>query len=118
MIGYSEDGNYFAFEQFGIQDGSGFAFSDVFVIDLVNDKWTAGSPFEVEAEDEAAFTGRGSARSAEHGAGRVRPAQDRRAGADPVADRRGRGDRDGQARPLVDAGLLRRRRQHRPMRNR
>ncbi len=52
MIGYSEDGNYFAFEQFGIQDGSGFAFSDVFVIDLVNDEWTAGSPFEVQAEDE------------------------------------------------------------------
>lgn len=52
MIGYSADGNYFAFEQFGIQDGSGFAFSDVFVVDLANDKWTAGTPFEVQAEDE------------------------------------------------------------------
>ena len=52
MIGYSEDGNYFAFEQFGIQDGSGFAFSEVFVIDLVNDDWAAGSPFEVQADDE------------------------------------------------------------------
>jgi predicted secreted protein len=52
MIGYSEDGNYFAFEQFGIQDGSGFAYSEVFVVDLANDKWTAGTPFQVQAEDE------------------------------------------------------------------
>lgn len=52
MLGYSADGNYFAFEQFGIQDGSGFAYSDVFVIDLANDKWTYGTPFEVQADDE------------------------------------------------------------------
>lgn len=52
MIGFSEDGGYFAFEQFGIQDGSGFAYSEVFVVDLANDKWTAGTPFEVQAEDE------------------------------------------------------------------
>lgn len=52
MIGFSEDGRYFAFEQFGIQDGSGFAFSDVFVIDLVADKWLAGSPFEAQADNE------------------------------------------------------------------
>ncbi len=52
MIGYSEDGDYFAFEQFGIQDGSGFAFSEVFVVDLAKDKWTAGTPFKVQAEDE------------------------------------------------------------------
>ena len=52
MLGYSADGDYFAFEEFGIQDGSGFAYSSVFVVDLVNDKWTAGTPFEVQAEDE------------------------------------------------------------------
>jgi predicted secreted protein len=52
LIGYSQDGDYFAFEQFGIQDGSGYAFSDVFVVDLANDKWTYGTPFEVQAEDE------------------------------------------------------------------
>lgn len=54
MIGYSADGAYFAFEQYGIQDGSGFAYSDVFVVDLVNDKWVSGTPFEVQAEDEDA----------------------------------------------------------------
>lgn len=52
MLGYSADGAYFAFEQFGIQDGSGFAHSEIFIVDLVNDKWTAGTPFEVQAEDE------------------------------------------------------------------
>jgi predicted secreted protein len=52
MIGYSEDGDYFAFEQYGIQDGSGFAYSEVFVVDLANDKWTYGTPFRVQAEDE------------------------------------------------------------------
>jgi predicted secreted protein len=52
MLGYSDDGDYFAFEQFGIQDGSGFAYSDVFVVDLANDKWTYGTPFSVQAEDE------------------------------------------------------------------
>ena len=57
MLGYSADGNEFAFEQFGVQDGSGFAFSDVFVVDLVNDKWTYGTPFEVQAEDESKSLG-------------------------------------------------------------
>ena len=31
MLGYSEDGAYFAFEQFGVQDGSGFPFADIFM---------------------------------------------------------------------------------------
>ena len=52
VIGFSPDGRYFAFEQYGIQDGSGFAYSDVFVIDLANGSWTDGTPFEVQAEDE------------------------------------------------------------------
>jgi predicted secreted protein len=52
MLGYSQDGDYFAFEEFGIQDGSGFAFSTVYVVDLKHDKWTYGTPFSVVAEDE------------------------------------------------------------------
>ncbi|HEY9011650.1 MAG TPA: DUF2259 domain-containing protein, partial [Devosia sp.] len=52
MLGYSAEGRYFAFEQFGVQDGSGFAFSSIVIVDLVDDKWAAGSPFEVQAEDE------------------------------------------------------------------
>jgi len=52
LIGYSPDSKYFAFEEFGVQDGSGFAYSSVFVIDVINDKWVAGGPFRFRTEDE------------------------------------------------------------------
>jgi predicted secreted protein len=50
-IGYSADGQYFAFEEFGIGDGSGFAYSSIYVIDLKADKWTYGTPFEGRANE-------------------------------------------------------------------
>ncbi len=52
VLGYSKDGRHFAFEQYGIQDGSGFAFSDVFVLDLEADIWMPGSPYRERADDE------------------------------------------------------------------
>lgn len=52
-IGYSADGNYFAFEQFGIQDGSGFPYADVFIVDLLTDSFVGGSPFRARIDDEA-----------------------------------------------------------------
>lgn len=52
LIGFSPDGRYFAFEEYGIQDGSGFAYSSIFVIDLSEDSWAAG-PFRHRADDEA-----------------------------------------------------------------
>lgn len=51
VIGYSADGQYFAFEQYGIHDGSGGYYSDVFVLDLSNDKWLPGVPFSARHED-------------------------------------------------------------------
>ncbi|WP_417578872.1 DUF2259 domain-containing protein [Pelagibacterium sp.] len=51
-IGYSEDGRYFAFEQFGIQDGSGFAYAEIFLIDLQTDKFVGGAPFEARIDAE------------------------------------------------------------------
>lgn len=51
FIGYSDDGKYFAFEEYGVQDGSGFAYSSVYVVDLVADKWMYGSPFHAQADD-------------------------------------------------------------------
>jgi predicted secreted protein len=53
MLGYSDDGAYFAFEQFGIQDGSGFPFADIFIVDLVNDTWV-DAPIEVVIDNEEA----------------------------------------------------------------
>ena len=51
-IGFSEDGQYFAFEQFGIQDGSGFPYSDIFLIDLDTDSFVGGAPFRARIDDE------------------------------------------------------------------
>ncbi|MBN9059609.1 MAG: DUF2259 domain-containing protein, partial [Rhizobiales bacterium] len=33
ILGFSPDGGRFAFEEFGIQDGSGFPYSNIFVLD-------------------------------------------------------------------------------------
>lgn len=49
FLGYSADGKYFAFEVYGIQDGSGAAYSDIFIVDLPADKWVFGSPFSVNS---------------------------------------------------------------------
>lgn len=52
FIGFSPDAKYFAFEEFGIQDGSGFAYSNIFVVDLENDTWLEGTPIRMRSEDE------------------------------------------------------------------
>jgi predicted secreted protein len=52
-IGFSEDGRYFAYEEYGIQDGSGFPYDNIFLVDLIEDKWV-GPPVRVRLDDEAA----------------------------------------------------------------
>jgi predicted secreted protein len=54
LIGYSPDSRYFAFEQFGVQDGSGFPYWDVFIVDLKTNEWVKGSPYRALVEDENA----------------------------------------------------------------
>ena len=51
IIGFSKDGRRFAFEQYGIQDGSGFPYSEVFVIDVQKDNWVKPSPFKFVEKD-------------------------------------------------------------------
>lgn len=65
-IGYSPDSRYFAFEQYGVQDGSGFPYWDVFVIDLKSNEWVKGSPYRalVESEEAKPAAARDQARSA------------------------------------------------------
>lgn len=53
FIGYSEDAQYFAFEEFGIQDGSGFAYANVYVLDLQADQWVKDTPVRVRLENES-----------------------------------------------------------------
>ncbi len=55
IIGYSKDGRYFAFEEFGIQDGSGFAYSSIYILDLKDNNWVVGTPIKTiggENEEE------------------------------------------------------------------
>ena len=52
-LGFSPDGRHFAFMEYGVQDGSGFPFANVFVIDLERDAW-AGPPVRIVLEEEAA----------------------------------------------------------------
>lgn len=54
ILGFSPEGRYFAFEQYGRQDGSGFPYADIFVIDIKTDSWVKDSPFRVLVRDERA----------------------------------------------------------------
>lgn len=45
IIGFSPDGNYFAFEQSGIENGSNDAYAEIFLIDTRSNSWVEGSPF-------------------------------------------------------------------------
>lgn len=51
IIGFSPDGKYFAFEQYGIGDGSGFPFSEIFFIDTIKNTWVE-DPVRVFIKDD------------------------------------------------------------------
>lgn len=51
VIGFSPDGAYFAFEEYGVQDGSGFPYANIYVIDVARDAWVEGSPFRTLLRD-------------------------------------------------------------------
>ena len=54
VLGYSPDSRYFAFEQYGVHDGSGFPYWDVFIIDLKSNEWMPGTPVRALVESEEA----------------------------------------------------------------
>lgn len=53
-FGFSADGSVFAFEEFGVEDGSGFPYSNVFFIDTERDTFLNGTPFRARIHDETA----------------------------------------------------------------
>lgn len=53
FLGYDQHGSYFAFEEYGIHDGSGAAFSNIYVVDVATDTWVHGAPFTVDATRDA-----------------------------------------------------------------
>lgn len=54
ILGFSADGHVFAFEEFGIQDGSGFPYANRYYIDTSSDQFLPGTPIRVRIDDEAA----------------------------------------------------------------
>lgn len=51
-LGFSPDDKFFAFEQYGVQDGSGFAYDEIFILDIAKDAWVNSTPIKVLVEDE------------------------------------------------------------------
>ncbi|TPP11269.1 DUF2259 domain-containing protein [Rhizobium glycinendophyticum] len=62
-LGYSPDGRFFAFEQFGEQDGSGLPYAEIQVIDTETDTYVEGTPVEVMVRREEASIGEARRRS-------------------------------------------------------
>ncbi|PDT54997.1 DUF2259 domain-containing protein [Sinorhizobium americanum] len=51
-IGFSSDGKVFGFEEYGIQDGSGFPYSSVYVLDTQTDTFLPGAPIRARVEED------------------------------------------------------------------
>jgi predicted secreted protein len=54
IIGFSPDAGVFAFEEYGIEDGSGFPYSNIYVIKVDDDTWVDGTPIRVRLEEDGA----------------------------------------------------------------
>ena len=52
MLGFSADGGIFAFEEYGIQDGSGFPYANRYYIDTAKDAFVPGSPIRIQPQSE------------------------------------------------------------------
>lgn len=65
VLGFSADGKTFAFEEFGVQDGSGFPYANRFYINTETDQFLPDTPVRVMLEDESkpAQTARDEART-------------------------------------------------------
>lgn len=53
ILGFSEDGLYFAFKTYGLQRGSGLPYVNVYVVDLVRDAWVSGTPIRASLGEDA-----------------------------------------------------------------
>ncbi|RYC12282.1 DUF2259 domain-containing protein [Ciceribacter ferrooxidans] len=64
-IGFSGDGKIYAFEEYGVQDGSGFPYSNIYFLDTVKDAYLPGTPIRVRIDDEQAGLGAARAEAAQ-----------------------------------------------------
>ena len=54
ILGFSRDGGVFAFEEYGVRDGSGFPYANRYYIDTNDDTFLPGTPVRIHLEDETA----------------------------------------------------------------
>ncbi|MFB9980235.1 DUF2259 domain-containing protein [Mesorhizobium kowhaii] len=54
ILGFTKDGGVFAFEEYGVQDGSGFPYANRYYIDTNDDSFLKGTPIRVRIDDENA----------------------------------------------------------------
>src|SRR5580765_3651756 len=54
ILGFTKDGGVFAFEEYGVQDGSGFPYANRYYIDTSSDSFLKGTPIRVRLDDENA----------------------------------------------------------------
>lgn len=52
VLGYSPDGKVFAFEEYGVLDGSGGAYSNIYFIDIETDSFLPGTPVKIQEQEE------------------------------------------------------------------
>ncbi|HHI82860.1 MAG TPA: DUF2259 domain-containing protein, partial [Rhizobiales bacterium] len=52
IIGFSPDGQWFAFEEYGIADGTGAPYASIYVINTDKDIWAPGTPVRASFGEE------------------------------------------------------------------
>ncbi|MGH6762862.1 MAG: DUF2259 domain-containing protein [Phyllobacterium sp.] len=57
ILGFTADGKTFAFEEYGVQDGSGFPYANRFYISTETDSFLAKTPIRIMLKDEQVDTG-------------------------------------------------------------
>jgi predicted secreted protein len=62
FYGFSKDGRYAAFEQFGTQDGSGFSYSQIAIVDVAKNEFVAESRASLQYEQASEQQARAQAR--------------------------------------------------------
>lgn len=56
VLGFAD--GLFAFEEYGVQDGSGFPYSNIYVVDVATDTWADGTPIRVLLKEDGATLAR------------------------------------------------------------
>lgn len=57
IYGFSADGNWFAFAEYGVRDGSGAPYANLYVIDVRHDRWAPGTPVRIDFREREGTPG-------------------------------------------------------------